>query len=678
MADQCIVCLEVLEAVNQHHPLAAAPPSPSAVPIAPPFGSLTVPITRPKSAEPPATAGGGLPIATSLAGGPLYTTNVAQIQICGHVLHDACLREWSEKANSCPICRQTFHLVHVYDKVGGKLLSSHEVEDKKQVVEFDPQAWLDENPEDEEINVPCPVCNRSDNEEVLLLCDACDTPYHTHCIGLESIPRGAWFCMECVDAVDPGDTDVLAADEALSHSRETQVRSSNHRQYYFPRTQARRRRERQRAQSDEWQGAWGRISGRIWDLLSLDLDYQDDDDPIVFEGLRRSQQIREQERREHELWQQRLNIASRLGAREVFANNISGVIHGRVSPRPQPPQETREEQRAWAILEKARDADGAANRKRKSRSGTAEPAETQQEPERKLKRPRTRRLPPHNGETQVGESSAAAEAPALPTNQSREPEPNSVANPAPPRLVEGAPSFLSSLLKEVEMSTPSDEESLRTIFGPIPGVNDASSPVGSPSPSGFSSPRQLSITPPPNRDVRRSSPQMTLSSYIEPIYPKANFSPTRSSSPKKHSGSSSPSKYANMDMRSSPENSDSEQHLEHRGRQNGASELQQPQPRRIRPIRPIVLSRSQDVSPARSPLPIEMKESITNIVRSALRPHWRSNQLTTDQYAAINRDVSRKIYEEVRDPAMVPEETKRHWEQLATKEVAQAIADLKA
>jgi hypothetical protein len=36
------------------------------------------------------------------------------------MLHDACLREWTDQANSCPICRQIFHSVTVYDKVGGK------------------------------------------------------------------------------------------------------------------------------------------------------------------------------------------------------------------------------------------------------------------------------------------------------------------------------------------------------------------------------------------------------------------------------------------------------------------------------------------------------------------------------------------------------------------------------
>jgi len=48
---------------------------------------------------------------------------VALIKPCGHVLHDECLREWSQKANSCPICRQNFNLVEVLDKVGGKYLS---------------------------------------------------------------------------------------------------------------------------------------------------------------------------------------------------------------------------------------------------------------------------------------------------------------------------------------------------------------------------------------------------------------------------------------------------------------------------------------------------------------------------------------------------------------------------
>ena len=112
MADQCIVCLETLEQAVPSSP----PPPPEPDAAFADFGNLDLPI-RPKSAEKPTRI--GLP--TSVTGGstPLQTDDVAEIPVCGHLLHDSCLREWTEKANSCPICRQTFHTVDVYDKVGG-------------------------------------------------------------------------------------------------------------------------------------------------------------------------------------------------------------------------------------------------------------------------------------------------------------------------------------------------------------------------------------------------------------------------------------------------------------------------------------------------------------------------------------------------------------------------------
>ena len=73
-----------------------------------------------------------------------------------------------------------------------------------------------------------------------------------------------------------------------------------------------------------------------------------------------------------------------------------------------------------------------------------------------------------------------------------------------------------------------------------------------------------------------------------------------------------------------------------------------------------------------------MKESISNVVRSALKPHWKSSQLTAEQYATINRDVSHKLYEEVTDPTTVDDDAKRTWEKIALKEVARAVAELKA
>ncbi|KAK0753237.1 hypothetical protein B0T18DRAFT_9747 [Schizothecium vesticola] len=673
MADQCIVCLENLDVESSVAVAAAA-----ALVAGAPLGHLgqhhdaaenndsdssSVPPQNLEAADAaPSLEPTTLIITDAVVAGltsPRHHhhhenhDHVAKIDVCGHVLHNNCLREWSEKANSCPICRQTFNLVHVYDKVGGKLLSSREVEDKKQVAEFDLQIWLDENPDEEEIQIPCPICNLADQEDVLLLCDACDTPYHTHCIGLDSVPRGSWYCMECVT--------VLGTEDPAPSPSAGRTLQSPSRSHYAPRTQATLRRARRRARSDEWQGAWGRIAGRIWDAINLDLDYQDDEDPVVFEGFRRSQQIREQERIEHERWQQRLNIASRMGARDVFARNIPNVM-SRMAPRPQtPPQEPQEAPEvlmAWGALEKARELE---TRKRKERSMSAEPSEPQHEPERKLKRPRTRRLPTHSGE------SASAPVNAGPSPHQAD-QPNPAPNPAAPNPTapgtDGvAPSFLSSLLKEVEMSAPSNGTTVEEIYGRIPGANDVvSSPIHSPS-------RASSSTPPPNQAARPSSPVMTLSSMIAPIYPPANYSPTRSSSPNKHSRSASPSKV--REAGSSPENSDSE----HRGRGRPfTTEVRQPRPRRAQPI---IVARSE-VSPARSPLPLEIKESISSIVRSALKPHWKSNQLTAEQFSTINRDISRKIYEQVQDPAFVGNDLRQSWESLASKEVARAMADLKA
>ena len=114
MADQCIVCLENLDV----EPGDAAPLFPSAA------------VTDGSSSEdslPPGTTTTP-PEEIGITNTTIINTteqssedheNVAVIQACKHILHDTCLRAWSSQANSCPICRQTFNLVHVFDRVGG-------------------------------------------------------------------------------------------------------------------------------------------------------------------------------------------------------------------------------------------------------------------------------------------------------------------------------------------------------------------------------------------------------------------------------------------------------------------------------------------------------------------------------------------------------------------------------
>jgi hypothetical protein len=47
------------------------------------------------------------------------TGQIAQLLPCGHILHNNCLKPWVERANSCPICRRSFNVVELSDRVGG-------------------------------------------------------------------------------------------------------------------------------------------------------------------------------------------------------------------------------------------------------------------------------------------------------------------------------------------------------------------------------------------------------------------------------------------------------------------------------------------------------------------------------------------------------------------------------
>ncbi|ELU18426.1 hypothetical protein CAPTEDRAFT_136717, partial [Capitella teleta] len=49
----------------------------------------------------------------------------------------------------------------------------------------------------------CEICERGDREDRLLLCDSCDLGFHLDCLtpALNRVPRGDWFCPQCVQAV---------------------------------------------------------------------------------------------------------------------------------------------------------------------------------------------------------------------------------------------------------------------------------------------------------------------------------------------------------------------------------------------------------------------------------------------------------------------------------------------
>ncbi|KAF7923939.1 hypothetical protein EAE99_006600 [Botrytis elliptica] len=54
--------------------------------------------------------------------------------------------------------------------------------------------------EEPEVERPCLMCDQSDQKNVLLSCNGCNASYHTHCIDLDNIPGGYWYCMKCVES----------------------------------------------------------------------------------------------------------------------------------------------------------------------------------------------------------------------------------------------------------------------------------------------------------------------------------------------------------------------------------------------------------------------------------------------------------------------------------------------
>ncbi|TQS34833.1 hypothetical protein Golomagni_04770 [Golovinomyces magnicellulatus] len=567
---------------------------------------------------------------------------VAVIKPCNHFLHNHCLREWSQIANTCPFCRQAFNLVEVHDAVGGKIVSSYPVKDKKQVATLDPGTWLPEDDEEEEENDPCPICNESTNPEALLLCDVCDANYHTYCVGLGEVPHGDWFCMECVD-IGVSNRPVAAAVSRTGLISRNRV----------PRTQATLRRTRQRLRNDNWLGPWNQIGHRIHGATGLDIDFSEDEDVTSWRQLNQNSGTEQMERN---VWRVRMNIARRQGA---------DWTSPALTPRTPTPVESVEESMAWGDFEKAKEIDTTSPKakKRKSRSIVASPSASsvnnccEPQPQRKLKRPRTRRVldQPESSSSSVISSSLLDIS-------------NGLASESSPDLINMdtnyEPSFLSSLLKEVDMASKQDDGRL-----PLPTNTNTPASITSPSlnhSSSILSPAPLSHanrgTIPKNSPCRiksRSISPLPLTSRVEPVFSQVEHSPkrVRTTSPKQSSKKSAgtglfqplPIKEARL--------SQSSFHNEH--------------------ILAGEDSPSNTISLARATLSGETKRDISKIVKSALAPHWRSAEISKTQYGCINRDVSRKLYEIFAENSLDEKEIGL-CEKIAIAEVATALESLKS
>ncbi|KAK3058752.1 hypothetical protein LTR09_000317 [Extremus antarcticus] len=499
----------------------------------------------------------------------------------------------------------SFNMVELSDVVGGPVISSYAVQDKVQEAELDPAMIVEDELFAAETWEPCLTCGRAEETHELMYCDGCDKAIHVFCAGFDESPE-IWYCDTCIRNIESG--------SGAQRSTSTVQRTTR------PRAQAAQRQPRQ-GHDVTWTRIWQEVSRR----LDFDLDFPFDEET--------GDQRTEEQRREFARWQRRFEVASQQGASNRLRNIANAQIQ-QADPAFRPAPESQEELRAWNAFDKARESqDAPIHVRRAKRKRTASPASSAREAEAaaeaaQQKRPRLRR----------------------PRDLAPEPEQNGEAsNGAGKRATEG-PTFLSSLLREVES---------KPVSASSPGASDQQngqySPPHSPaSPSPPSSdsgtpPRRLSATPPPQPSRRPLSPP--LSSTIVPLASPigATFSPF------------SPTHVSRIADRT---------HDHRRGRhhedsaQNSEDDVPQ--------------DRASSASPSRH-LSYSAKEEIQRMVKLAIGTRYRDKEITKDQYTEINRDVSRKLYDLVGSAVALTDQAEREkWQGVADDEVKKAVVAAKA
>lgn len=119
--------------------------------------------------------------------------------VCEHNYCAPCIDEWSRSVQTCPIDRKPFTKIRVRACLDGAWVREIEVRAESGELKTDLDVTT------------CEICNLSDREDTMLLCDACDQGYHIECLvpPLTEIPEGSWYCDNCFgsDASDASEED---------------------------------------------------------------------------------------------------------------------------------------------------------------------------------------------------------------------------------------------------------------------------------------------------------------------------------------------------------------------------------------------------------------------------------------------------------------------------------------
>ena len=404
----------------------------------------------------------------------------------------------------------------------GPILRSYPVADKIQAIAHNEEVSLDEEEEYEESRWRCIICGRTDQEDVLLLCDNCNDAYHTHCLNIDCVPEGDWFCPNCIAFTNIDFARTIASNAESGRARTAVLQSifGGRRASAGSVGQPSRRRQ---LQQQQWNRAW-RMRDRAWE--QLDADVHEDEEAVG--------EIRGLTQREHE---ERIRWMNRLSrSHDSVAAYLRGTRSesGRSNRENTPPaaMSDPEEDRAWHLFDEAKSSlDRAAKRAKRtatsrentpSSSRNATPRTPVRSPPtqtRQLKRPRTRRVtrPP---EPQLD---SAMDINVTPSQNRR----TSVATTS-----EFGGTFLQGLLSNINRTkspqTVPDHPAILTpaartiLFDPSPPHSPPLLPSSVAKTESFPSLSELiPVSPEPTPGRRSSSPSFAIKSHIQQLVSQA-------------------------------------------------------------------------------------------------------------------------------------------------------------
>ncbi|KAG0468296.1 hypothetical protein HPP92_017624 [Vanilla planifolia] len=119
------------------------------------------------------------------------------IDSCDHYFCFICIMEWAKVESRCPMCKQRFQSIR-RSEVPGLFVSERVLEIPVRNQVYHPLGNESTAISDPYAQANCQVCHGYGDEELLLLCDLCDSAFHTYCTGLgHTVPEGDWYCNDC-------------------------------------------------------------------------------------------------------------------------------------------------------------------------------------------------------------------------------------------------------------------------------------------------------------------------------------------------------------------------------------------------------------------------------------------------------------------------------------------------